>query len=186
MKLDVNQGKSEAVRKGFLFAMSGHYDYLGYWDADLATPLETLDRFIRILDSNPTALLIMGARVKLLGRNINRRKVRHYLGRFFATWASFVLQMEVYDTQCGAKLFRNTEMVQKVFLSPFISKWIFDIEIIARLIRLLKKSGEDITNHLIEYPLEQWEDVEGSKLKPWNFLVGGVDLAKIAFKYGRE
>ena len=183
LKSDLNQGKSEAVRKGFLFAMSDHYDYLGYWDADLATPLETLNRFIQILDSNTTTLLIMGARVKLLGRKIKRRRARHYLGRIFATWASLFLHLEVYDTQCGAKLFRNTEMVQKIFSSPFISKWVFDIEIIARLIRLLKKSDEDIADYLIEYPLEQWEDVKGSKLKPWSFLVGGVDLVKIAFKY---
>lgn len=185
LKSDSNQGKSEAVRRGFLFAMPNHYDYLGYWDADLATPLETLNRFIQILASNTATLLIMGARVKLLGRKIMRRRARHYLGRIFATWASLVLQLEVYDTQCGAKLFRNTEIVQKVFLSPFISKWIFDIEIIARLNHYLKKSDEDIADYLIEYPLEQWEDVKGSKLKPWSFLVGGVDLAKIAFKYGR-
>lgn len=186
LKLDANQGKSEAVRKGFLFAIPYYYDYIGYWDADLATPLVTINRFIEILETDTTTLLIMGARVKLLGRKINRRNLRHYLGRIFATLASFVLKLDVYDTQCGAKLFRNTEMVQKIFLSPFISKWVFDIEIIARLARLLKKSGEDMTGHLIEYPLEQWEDVKGSKLKPWNFLVGGIDLAKIAFRYGHE
>jgi dolichyl-phosphate beta-glucosyltransferase len=183
LNLESNQGKSEAVRKGFLFAMHNDFDYLGYWDADLATPLYAILNFIKILEANPTLLMIMGARVKLLGKEINRKSWRHYLGRIFATCAGIILQCDVYDTQCGAKLFRNTEMVQKVFLTSFVSKWFFDIEIIARLSRFLKASGRDIEKYIFEYPLEQWVDVNGSKLKFHHFAVAAVDLAKIAFTY---
>lgn len=183
LNLDSNQGKSEAVRQGLLFVMRNHYGYLGYWDADLATPLRTIARFIQVLEADTTLLMIMGARVKLLGREIKRKNLRHYLGRIFATCVSIILQCEVYDTQCGAKLFRNTEAIQTVFTTPFISKWIFDVEIIARLSSLLKSSGAELENYIIEYPLEQWEDVNGSKLKLRHFAMGGFDLAKIALKY---
>ena len=185
LNLDTNQGKSEAIRQGFLYSIPFRYDYIGFWDADLSTPLGTISQFVGVLDKNKEVLLVMGARVKLLGRKIARKRLRHYLGRIFATWASVVLKLDVYDTQCGAKLFRNTAAIEKIFLVPFISRWIFDIEIIARLIRLMEESDKDIKNCLIEYPLEKWEDIKGTKLKPGDFLFSGIELVKIAFKYRR-
>ena len=43
-------------------------------------------------------------------------------GRIFATCASLVLNLPVYDTQCGAKLFRVTPEIQKLFGEPFSSR----------------------------------------------------------------
>ena len=135
LSLPQNQGKAEAVRRGVLTAIESQPDYVGFWDADLATPLRAIPQFVDLAESRPDLEMIMGSRVKLLGRNIERRRSRHYLGRVFATAVSTILGLDVYDTQCGAKLFRATPFIGALFQQPFLSRWIFDVEIIARLIQ---------------------------------------------------
>ena len=139
LDLPCNQGKAEAVRQGVHRAWEWCGKYVGYWDADLATPLEQIGRFVAQLERSPRTDIVMGARVKLLGRSIRRSERRHYLGRVFATLASLVSGLPVYDTQCGAKLFRKSETIRSIFDEPFSSRWIFDVEILARLI-----AGSDV------------------------------------------
>jgi hypothetical protein len=132
------------------------------------------------------ALIVFGSRVKLMGREINRRPLRHYIGRVFATLASITLSLPIYDTQCGAKLFRNMPEIKALFEEPFISGWIFDVEILARLIRL-SKARPDLKPEsiLMELPLQSWTDVPGSKVSPSDFLRAIKDLRKIKRRYLR-
>ena len=125
-----NAGKAEAVRQGILQAMAGGPDFVGYWDADLATPLRVIPEMCKLLERNPHLEIVLGSRVRLLGRRIRRRLLRHYLGRPFASAASLVLGLPVYDTQCGAKLFRVTPKVASLFAAPFRTGWIFDVELL--------------------------------------------------------
>lgn len=179
-----NVGKAEAVRQGILAAIERHPDVVGFWDADLATPLAELASFIDVLQKRPEIEMVFAARVRLLGREISRRPSRHYFGRIGATLISSTLGLAVYDTQCGAKLFRLTQWVPTIFAAPFLSRWIFDVEIIARFVQLV---GRDAAARAIyELPVMQWHDVAGSKVKSRDFARALRDLYRIHRAYRRK
>ncbi|MEM1417310.1 MAG: glycosyltransferase [Myxococcota bacterium] len=188
LALAKNGGKAEAVRQGMLLARArleeaGALDHhIGYWDADLATPLAELPRFVEVMDARPEIDLVLGTRAKLLGRDIHRKAFRHYSGRVFATAVSEMLRLPVYDTQCGAKLFRSG-VVPEAFASPFLSRWIFDVEVIARLGRRYVARGEDLADRLYELPLRAWRDVDGSKLSAADAVRAARELAAIGWRY---
>ena len=110
--------------------------------------------------------------------------LRHYLGRIFATAASLALGIGFYDTQCGAKLFRATPEIMSLFQSPFATRWLFDVEIIARLVATRRRTSRPRVEEIVyEYPLHEWRDVAGSKVKPHDFVKAFVELAAITRNY---
>ena len=182
--LPANVGKAEAVRLGLLEACRRGPTYVAFWDADLATPLDDVVAFMRLLDARPDIDMVFGSRINLLGRSVHRRLARHYVGRVFATAAAVVLRMGIYDTQCGAKMFRVSERFVQQLREPFIGGWIFDVEMIAR--EIASRRGTDLprTETIIyEYPLSVWRDVAGSKIKLRDWFVVGANLGRIYFKY---
>ncbi|MBF0429148.1 MAG: glycosyltransferase [Magnetococcales bacterium] len=181
-----NRGKAEAVRAGMLEAFRDRSTCVGFWDADLATPLNALPEMLKtLMDFNQDA--VFGARVQLLGRAIHRQLHRHLLGRLFATVTSIFLKLRIYDSQCGAKLFRRTEILEQVFAPPFTVDWLFDVELIARMMILSRREINDIRQPIIfEYPLMAWKDVPGSKLKPKHYLLAIKDMLKLWLRYRRE
>jgi len=182
--LERNGGKAEAVRRGVLVAAESRPDAFGYWDADLSTPLNQIPDFERVLADRPDVEVVMGSRVKLLGRDIERRAMRHYLGRLFATCASLTLGVPVYDTQCGAKLFRNSRGTRWAFGRPFLSRWLFDVEILARLALLGKRQSRyDTLRCVYEHPLPVWKDVAGSKIRLLDWVKAAWELVRIGWRY---
>ena len=187
LNLRRNVGKAEAVRQGILTALTDEIDYAGFWDADLATPLETIPEFLDLAESRHELEIIIGARVKLLGRRIERQVFRHYAGRIFATAVSVLLRLPIYDTQCGAKLFRVCSSTGALFEEPFVSRWIFDVEILARLIRQRRSTMLPQPECVIhEYPLSAWRDVPKSKLGYADFVRAFWELAWIYDRYLRR
>lgn len=178
-----NRGKAEAVRVGMNEAFARGADFAGYFDADLSTPLCEIPRLLAILADRDETQLAMGARVQLLGRNIERNPLRHYLGRLFATLASLTLDLRVYDTQCGAKLFRVSPLTKAAFEAPFLSTWIFDVEIIARMITETRGTTVRIEDLICELPLTQWKDVAGSKVSILYFGRALVEMWRIYRRY---
>jgi glycosyltransferase involved in cell wall biosynthesis len=183
--LGQNCGKAEAVRRGVLHAAGTEADFIGFWDADLATPLAVIETFVEVVQKRPEASLVMGVRLPLLGHAIHRRPVRGWLGAEFARIVSLAFGQRFQDTQCGAKLFRLTPETIAAFSQPFASRWIFDVELLARLRQLWRASGNSLRESVYEYPLDQWEDVAGSKLKRGDFFKAFAELAAIWWRYLR-
>jgi dolichyl-phosphate beta-glucosyltransferase len=180
----VNGGKSEAVRDGMLRAIEQRRSgFVGFWDADLATPLETIPQMVQKLVDHPEFQMVFGSRVRLLGRHVHRKASRHYLGRVFATVVSIMLRLPIYDTQCGAKIFRVTPELPLVLSEPFISRWVFDVEILARFIALNHLNVQPLHDSIYEFTLDTWEDIAGSKVMPGDFLLALGDTFRIYRKY---
>ena len=183
LHLPKNGGKAEAVRAGMLRALETAPAFVGFWDADLATPLAEVAHFLQIFETHPEVEVVVGSRVKLMGRSISRRASRHYLGRFAATAISNVLGIAIYDTQCGAKIFRMNDALREALGEPFLTKWIFDVEILARYIRFHRQRGETVETRIYELPLLTWRDVDGSKVRSRDFVRAASDLWKIERRY---
>jgi glycosyltransferase involved in cell wall biosynthesis len=186
VSLPQNRGKAEAVRRGMNEAFQAGAVYAGYWDADLATPLDEIPRFVDTLDAHPALEVLLGSRVQLLGRCIERKASRHYLGRVGATAISLALGLPVYDTQCGAKLFRVSPDCKSVFAEPFLAGWVFDVEIVARMIAARRGTGRaGVAEVMREIPLWEWRDVAGSRVRPLDFFRSLLELVRIRRRYLR-
>jgi glycosyltransferase involved in cell wall biosynthesis len=177
-----NVGKAEAVRCGILHAVNDvaiSPDFVAFYDADMATPFGDMVKMIEMMEQQ-SLLMITGCRIRRLGANIERHWKRWFTGRIFATCVSYVLKLPIYDTQCGAKIFR-VDVAKDIFVTPFISKWIFDVELFARTI--LKFGYEATRNKTVEYPLSAWYEVAGSKITFNDLLRQPINIIKIARFY---
>src|SRR6516225_1511487 len=153
-----NLGKGGAVYAGWNSALrNGAPELLCFVDADGAVPAYEVRRVIENLlaDRDHRWDALFGSRVKMLGSTVNRRALRHYTGRVFATFVSVVTGIEIYDSQCGLKVIRSDAYtaIEKQLREK---RFAFDIE----LTLLLIKSGFKIR----EMPID-WEEVPGSKVK---------------------
>ena len=182
LHLPVNSGKAEAVRRGLsLLDSNNPGTWYGYWDADLSTPLEEI--FYLLSSVKESTRMILGSRVKRLGSAIQRKVWRHISGRIMATLISWTLNLAVYDTQCGAKLIHR-EMLGVIIDKPFLSKWLFDVEIISRL--RIAYHDRPVNSVFFEVPLRQWIDVDDSKLKLHHIPKALLDLVKIRKAYSKH
>ena len=174
--LPQNGGKAEAVRQGMQHALRSGAELIGFWDADLATPLDAIDDFVGVFDRYPEIEIVVGSRLPLLGHAVERNAKRGFLGRCFAWAASLTLGVRLQDTQCGAKMFRPSPILAAALHRPFLSRWIFDVELLARWRQLHECGASELRKCLYEKPLDTWTEVDGSRLKPTDFLKAPLEL----------
>lgn len=161
----MNYGKGEAVRVGMLEAMNMENHYVGFMDADFAVPPEEVIRFLNEVNNLDGKLVFLGSRVKLLGSQISRTFKRHFFGRVFATLASFITRIQIYDSQCGLKVFKVNSNFKLSLETPFRTRWLFDLELLQRINnqQIGNVGSEKIQEIAVEIPLRQWDEVSGTK-----------------------
>ena len=178
INLESNVGKAEAMRRGFMSLKEVEVDIIGFADSDLATPLCEI---FRVLDLCPVnrPFFIIGSRKKLKSNKIERRKVRLYASYAFKWAVSFFTSFSVEDSQCGLKFF-SRELAFDLFDRPFVSRWLFDVELLLRL-------GEQPAQKLVIMPesvsLNRWIDIPGGSLGLKDFILSPFVLAYVVWRY---
>jgi len=160
----VRKGKAEAVRTGIIAAAGHTNGFLGFMDADMAVTPDEFYRLFKLFRSTDLRFYF-GSRIKKVGADIQRSEWRHFYSRIIATIVGSMIRLDVYDTQCSAKLF-TLETAKAVFENSFKTRWLFDVEIICRLHQLygpLNQNGK-------EEPLLQWKEQKGSKIRWYHFF----------------
>jgi len=151
--LEKNVGKGGAIYAGWRTLAQA--EWLGFVDADGATPAGEVARMIRMVFENiETTDSYIASRIKLLGRNVNRSIIRHFVGRIFATISSVMTGLPVYDSQCGCKFIRRSAF-EKISDLLHETRFAFDVELLV----YLDRSGAMIR----EIPVD-WSDIPGSKV----------------------
>jgi dolichyl-phosphate beta-glucosyltransferase len=147
-----NRGKGYAVRRGMLTADG---DLVLFTDADLAAPIEEVEKLLKYIDRAPIAI---GSR-PLKESWLERRQplYRELLGRLANKLIQLLGVPGIHDTQCGFKLFRR-DAAREIFRRVKLAGFSFDFEslMIAR----------DLGFEVVEVPI-RWAHQEGSKVVLW-------------------
>lgn len=144
-------GKGAAVRKGML---AGQGEYLFMCDADLAMPVEEVDKFLP-----PT---LSGYDIAIASREApgavryDEPWYRHLMGRVFNLVVRVLAVPGIQDTQCGFKCFRR-EVAHDLLAIQTIDGWAFDVELLHAALRRGYR--------LIEVPIN-WYYGEDSRVSP--------------------
>lgn len=181
LNLPNNLGKSEAVRLGMLHALkNSSSEIIGFLDADLATRPEEWLEMAKYKERNPKFAAIIGSRIQRLGTKISRSNDRSFFSSIVKFFIKLILRTELQDTQCGAKMFQR-DLIPFIFHDPFLSAWLFDIEI---FLRIQNKFGPNsLQKGVLEYPLMEWNEIGQSKLKWKDKIMIPYQLLSLCYHY---
>lgn len=156
VELSGSRAESALVQAGMVRVLGEGYPFVGYWAPDCEVDPTLVVEWRRRLEQEG-ALLIFGSRLRLVQSKPPGSWLRHYAGRVHASIVSLVLRLGIYDTDCCAKLFRNTEVTRAVFADPFETSVCFDVELFVRLLAQAAARPElDIGRDCIEAPVQTW------------------------------
>ncbi len=170
-----NIGKANSIKKGFNISQNIDCNYVGFIDADFATPFSEFKRLLKIAQEQNIDI-IFGSRIMLHGNEIKRNTYRHYISRIILTFLNLIFDLKIYDTQCGCKIYKKN-VLNIITNMTFVSKWLFDIEIFINL------KIKNLNIKMLETPLLKWNEIPGSKIKLKDIILIPIDLIKIIVKY---
>jgi dolichyl-phosphate beta-glucosyltransferase len=161
-----NRGKGFAVRQGILAAIG---DSILFTDADLSTPVETVESGLKGLDDGYPVVIASRRHAKSV-IVLRQSWAREVIGRVFNLVVRRLLSLRFQDTQCGFKCF-SREAAREIFSLARIDGYAFDVEIII----IARRLGYRIK----EIPV-CWSDSADSKVRPLGDLSRVTrDLLKI-------
>lgn len=172
-----NAGKAEAVRHGLKFAAKRGDKYIAFLDADLATPLNAINDFISVADRLGDIDVVFGSRAGGLGRRVYRDVHRKLISLVCASMGRLATGLALKDTQCGAKLFRNTPHLQSCLDAPFTAGWLFDVELFLRISNPKKQDRKNF----FEYPVLEWTEIPGSNIKFSDVIKSALKMTSLIF-----
>lgn len=149
LQLPANVGKGGAVYAGW--AANEGEDWLAFTDADGACSAREVKRLLAMRREGA----LFASRIMMLGHSIQRHWHRHLLGRVFATIASELLHIPVYDSQCGLKLVPRSAW-EAIRPRLHLNGFSFDVELLCALL----DSGCPVR----EVPID-WHEVPGGKVR---------------------
>ncbi|MDP1689508.1 MAG: glycosyltransferase family 2 protein [bacterium] len=167
VKLQQNKGKGAAVQYGMEVAIG---DVRLFMDADGSTPIEEIERLLPLLESYD---IIIGSRA-LNDSRVKRSQswYRQLFGKFGNIIVRLLFGLQLYDTQCGFKLF-NKRSAEFLFPKLILNRFGFDIEILA----LGNKYGLKIK----EVPVT-WEHKENSKVNYSDYIDVLISILKVKYR----
>jgi len=146
-----NRGKGYAIKTGMAYSES---DYTLFFDADMATPLLELEKFVHLMRDNRP--VIIGTRKNGESTVINHQpRYREILGRAYTLLSQLMLNTWATDFTCGFKAFSREARVD-VFARSMIDRWGYDSEILF----LSRKLGYNIVEKAVI-----WSDDSDTKVK---------------------
>ena len=148
-------GKGFAVKEGFIYSLNENYEYIGFVDADLATPPESFHFLLKCMVKNKSDGAIADRTLKRSVINPKMTFKRKIFSRVFNFYVRSLFLFKYRDTQCGAKIFRR-EAIRNVCKKIGMTKWAFDVE----LLYLLDKKRFKIISCRTK-----WENRDKSKIK---------------------
>ena len=113
--------KGGSVQKGMLAA---NYDLLLYYDADLSTPLYEINETLALIQNYD---IVIGSR-GMPGAHVEKRYFKIFLSKCFSFLKWLTLGINLYDTQCGFKMFRRSTLI--IFEKQLHQSSCFDVELI--------------------------------------------------------
>jgi len=120
-----NNGKGYSVKKGVIAAK---YSLVLYSDCDLATPIESLDKFVEYINQGYD--IIIGS------RNLKKSKIivhqpiyRQLMGKIFPLLVDIIALTGFKDTQCGFKLYK-TKAAKNIVEKQRTNGFSFDVEML--------------------------------------------------------
>lgn len=150
--LQQNLGKGGAIYTAWNDEKTA--DWLAFVDADGSCSASEVARLITLAREAPANTALFASRVKMLGKTVRRDFSRHLIGRIYATLVSELLDIPVYDSQCGLKLVPRIHF-ERIASKLTIHGFAFDVELLATLL--------DTGCAVHEAPIS-WHETPGGKV----------------------